>query len=415
MPPTRSYLGAAEWARVTARINQNQSHSHWGKNGKRTPFGNLGGNINVSLANGHGNANGFANGSVNENEHAHTNDNNSMRPSSIAYPFTRQQRGIAPNAYPNPPPTVIWNTDEPTSPLEAIESPLLPFHTSSSNSRRQEEEVDAMRVDTPSLPPPAIPTITTFAPAHPPGFTVPSGVPVADTTSTSNSDENENVNDNEANASPPPFLTPLPIPLLPVASQSRTPPSTPPPSPFPAPTSQSNGINSTDGAVDSHRSDTALDPTPNEIFISDAENKALNALRKQFKPEFEFKTYVDDAKFVRKKPKYVLPDSPAWQRKHQHQHTNGSGVASSSSLYSTSPSTSTNDNVNPPFTMPTLPHFAAPTIGNLLLSSCPGKKVRLKGPVKGRGSICRDLGTDLERIAAMGVRCIVWYVHLIFL
>ncbi|KAH7908611.1 phosphatases II [Hygrophoropsis aurantiaca] len=46
-------------------------------------------------------------------------------------------------------------------------------------------------------------------------------------------------------------------------------------------------------------------------------------------------------------------------------------------------------------------------LGNLLLSSCPGKKVRLSGPVKGRGTVCRDLGLDLRRIKDLGVRCIV--------
>jgi hypothetical protein len=49
--------------------------------------------------------------------------------------------------------------------------------------------------------------------------------------------------------------------------------------------------------------------------------------------------------------------------------------------------------------------FPPALLGNIMLSSCPGKKVRLKGPVKGRGAICRDLGTDLERIAGMGI---VW-------
>ncbi|TKY88130.1 hypothetical protein EX895_002840 [Sporisorium graminicola] len=48
-----------------------------------------------------------------------------------------------------------------------------------------------------------------------------------------------------------------------------------------------------------------------------------------------------------------------------------------------------------------------PTIGNLLLSSCPGKKVRLSGPVRGRGAICRDLGLDLARIYSIGVRAVV--------
>lgn len=48
-----------------------------------------------------------------------------------------------------------------------------------------------------------------------------------------------------------------------------------------------------------------------------------------------------------------------------------------------------------------------PSIGNLLLSSCPGKKVRLSGPVRGRGAICRDLGLDLTRIFSIGVRAVV--------
>lgn len=49
----------------------------------------------------------------------------------------------------------------------------------------------------------------------------------------------------------------------------------------------------------------------------------------------------------------------------------------------------------------------SPYIGNLLLSSCPGKKVRLSGPVRGRGAICRDLGLDLHRIYSIGVRAVV--------
>ncbi|TFK44589.1 protein-tyrosine phosphatase-like protein [Crucibulum laeve] len=47
------------------------------------------------------------------------------------------------------------------------------------------------------------------------------------------------------------------------------------------------------------------------------------------------------------------------------------------------------------------------TIGNLFLSSCPGKKVRLQGPVKGRSGVCRDLSTDLRRMTELGVKCIV--------
>ncbi|KAG8720782.1 hypothetical protein FRC08_018241 [Ceratobasidium sp. 394] len=46
-------------------------------------------------------------------------------------------------------------------------------------------------------------------------------------------------------------------------------------------------------------------------------------------------------------------------------------------------------------------------LGNLYMSSCPGKKVRLNGPIKGRGAICRDLGVDLARIKSIGVDLIV--------
>lgn len=51
-------------------------------------------------------------------------------------------------------------------------------------------------------------------------------------------------------------------------------------------------------------------------------------------------------------------------------------------------------------------------IGNLYMSSCPGKKVRLNGPIKGRGAICRDLGVDLARIKSIGVDLVIWYVFL---
>ncbi|KAJ4468235.1 hypothetical protein J3R30DRAFT_1686976 [Lentinula aciculospora] len=56
---------------------------------------------------------------------------------------------------------------------------------------------------------------------------------------------------------------------------------------------------------------------------------------------------------------------------------------------------------------------AAPTflLGNLFMSSCPGKKVRLQGPVKGRSGVCRDLSADLRRMKDLGVRCVVWYVY----
>lgn len=46
-------------------------------------------------------------------------------------------------------------------------------------------------------------------------------------------------------------------------------------------------------------------------------------------------------------------------------------------------------------------------IGNLYLSSCPGKKVRLSGAVRGRGAVCRDLGLDLKRFQELGVGTLV--------
>lgn len=57
--------------------------------------------------------------------------------------------------------------------------------------------------------------------------------------------------------------------------------------------------------------------------------------------------------------------------------------------------------------VPQSPAPAPFVLGNLLLSSCPGKKVRLTGPVKGRGAICRDLRSDLGRVKDIGVGCIV--------
>ncbi|KAJ7675087.1 protein-tyrosine phosphatase-like protein [Mycena rosella] len=47
------------------------------------------------------------------------------------------------------------------------------------------------------------------------------------------------------------------------------------------------------------------------------------------------------------------------------------------------------------------------TIGNIFLSSCPGKKVRLHGPVKGRSGVCRDLHADMRRMKDLGVGCVV--------
>ncbi|PWN22251.1 phosphatases II, partial [Microstroma glucosiphilum] len=46
-------------------------------------------------------------------------------------------------------------------------------------------------------------------------------------------------------------------------------------------------------------------------------------------------------------------------------------------------------------------------LGNLFLSSCPGKKVRLTGAVRGRGAVCRDLAIDLQRFKSLGVGALV--------
>ncbi|KAL0084847.1 protein-tyrosine phosphatase-like protein [Phycomyces blakesleeanus] len=45
--------------------------------------------------------------------------------------------------------------------------------------------------------------------------------------------------------------------------------------------------------------------------------------------------------------------------------------------------------------------------GNMALSSCPGKKVRLSGPVRGRAAINRDLDLDFERMASFNITAIV--------
>ncbi|CAG8687212.1 10841_t:CDS:2, partial [Ambispora leptoticha] len=46
-------------------------------------------------------------------------------------------------------------------------------------------------------------------------------------------------------------------------------------------------------------------------------------------------------------------------------------------------------------------------LGNLALSSCPGKKVRLTGPVRGRATINRDLDLDFQRLKTLGISVIV--------
>ncbi|KAG0031231.1 hypothetical protein BGZ81_001582 [Podila clonocystis] len=45
--------------------------------------------------------------------------------------------------------------------------------------------------------------------------------------------------------------------------------------------------------------------------------------------------------------------------------------------------------------------------GNLGLSSCPGKKVRLDGPVNGRAKIVRDLDLDFDRLQKLGFTRVV--------
>lgn len=59
-----------------------------------------------------------------------------------------------------------------------------------------------------------------------------------------------------------------------------------------------------------------------------------------------------------------------------------------------------------------LPQIQSPKLlGNLALSSCPGKKVRLSGPVGGRATINRDLDLDFARISRQfNITTIVWYV-----
>ncbi|KAF9245026.1 phosphatases II, partial [Melanogaster broomeanus] len=53
------------------------------------------------------------------------------------------------------------------------------------------------------------------------------------------------------------------------------------------------------------------------------------------------------------------------------------------------------------------PQCPFPSLGNLLLSSCPGKKIRLSGPVRGRSTVCRDLVVDLRRMKNLGARCVI--------
>ncbi|KAH6914119.1 protein-tyrosine phosphatase-like protein [Coprinopsis sp. MPI-PUGE-AT-0042] len=53
-------------------------------------------------------------------------------------------------------------------------------------------------------------------------------------------------------------------------------------------------------------------------------------------------------------------------------------------------------------------HPSSLSLGNMFMSSCPGKKVRLHESARnGRSAVCRDLRTDLYRMKDLGVRCII--------
>ncbi|GAA5877164.1 hypothetical protein JCM1840_005675 [Sporobolomyces johnsonii] len=63
----------------------------------------------------------------------------------------------------------------------------------------------------------------------------------------------------------------------------------------------------------------------------------------------------------------------------------------------------------PPLSSLPLEGGAPRALGNFMLSSCPGKKVRMNGePIKGgRGAICRDVKLDLQRAKDEGVRMVM--------
>ncbi|KAI8910126.1 protein-tyrosine phosphatase-like protein [Gorgonomyces haynaldii] len=47
------------------------------------------------------------------------------------------------------------------------------------------------------------------------------------------------------------------------------------------------------------------------------------------------------------------------------------------------------------------------THGNFALCSCPGKKIRLDGPMNGKASISRSLEQDFNHIASFGVKVVI--------
>ncbi|WVQ72968.1 hypothetical protein IAR50_002530 [Cryptococcus sp. DSM 104548] len=63
--------------------------------------------------------------------------------------------------------------------------------------------------------------------------------------------------------------------------------------------------------------------------------------------------------------------------------------------------------LSPPSPSPSASASGVKTLGNLLLSSCPGKRLRMDAPSKGRGPVCRDLAKDLRRIKGEGVGALV--------
>ncbi|GAA5873517.1 hypothetical protein JCM8547_005610, partial [Rhodosporidiobolus lusitaniae] len=96
--------------------------------------------------------------------------------------------------------------------------------------------------------------------------------------------------------------------------------------------------------------------------------------------------------------------------------SSSSSASSASTLSSSTPfllrPTSSTDllTLSTSSTLPPSPTTPPPKLGNFVLSSCPGKKVRMNGePIKGgRGAICRDVVVDLRRARdEYGVRVVV--------
>jgi protein-tyrosine phosphatase len=62
----------------------------------------------------------------------------------------------------------------------------------------------------------------------------------------------------------------------------------------------------------------------------------------------------------------------------------------------------------PPFANNDTHHSNPKPLGNVALSSCPGKKVRLHtGPIQGKAMVSRDLNLDFARLKSLGIQLIV--------